>query len=83
MAEIPRCPKCDQPLPYCDSDDDAAQLARACSQHYGGGARECVYVPCDDLTCRALRVPATEGQYYDAYVHWRHHANAGGCSHGR
>lgn len=41
------------------------------------------YVRCDLLTCEALNNPVTMLELRDAYVHWRHHANLAGCSHGR
>jgi hypothetical protein len=40
-----------------------------------------VYVPCD-RECKALLEPRLPGETYLAYVHWRYHSVASGCSHG-
>ncbi len=56
MAGPQVCPKCRRPLPEGAADPDAGprDLQFACEFNQLDG---CPYVQCDDLTCRALKVP--------------------------
>lgn len=70
------------PCPRCHNgpvEDDP--MDRRSGDHEDGG--ECVYVPCDVASCRALRDPHSLEEYKHAYEHWRGHAYVHGCSHGR
>ena len=71
------CPKCEQELPSWVDDEDAKDRARICILE-----ASCLFVPCDDLSCRALKSPATKLDWEIATEHWRSHRYMHGCSHG-
>lgn len=79
MAASIHCPKCNGVIPstLAESTDSPQELARTCA-----GMRSCLYVPCDDINCRAKEAPDTREEWRDAAIHWRRHRYMSGCSHG-
>lgn len=72
------CPKCGGDLPeWVDPKEDEEILVVICQDQ-----DTCIYVPCDDIKCRALIAPVTTDEWERSSNHWRAHRYLLGCSHG-
>ena len=76
------CPKCGVSFTDDLEWDDVARAHAMDWRKARIATSVCMYVICDDPTCRALRAPVTLEELRAALTHWEHHAVDGGCSHG-
>ena len=84
MSNPSVCPRCHDSLDtlWGESWEYRSHRPPSDDDHVTG---TCLYEPCDDLECRALKDPnyGNVSQLADAYEHFKSHRYLSGCAHGQ